>query len=74
MASHATHRLDHQRTRDETIVESLVIPFAVIVLDVLCHGSAEVPHPDRNQPVQAFFLDRPDEAFGVRVRIGRAAE
>jgi alkanesulfonate monooxygenase SsuD/methylene tetrahydromethanopterin reductase-like flavin-dependent oxidoreductase (luciferase family) len=28
--------------------------------------------PDRNQPVEAFFFDRPDEAFRVRVRIWRA--
>ena len=28
--------------------------------------------PDRNQPVQAFFFDRPHETFRVRVRIGRA--
>jgi len=49
-----------------------VIPFAVVVRDVLGHGAAEVPIPDRNQPVQAFFFDRPHEPFRVRVRIGRA--
>jgi hypothetical protein len=27
---------------------------------------------ERNQPVQAFFFDRPHEPFGVGVRIGRA--
>jgi hypothetical protein len=51
MASHATYRLDDRPARDELIVESLVIPFAVIVLDVLCYGAAEMPGPDRNQPV-----------------------
>jgi hypothetical protein len=47
MASHATYRLDDRPARDELIVEfeSLVIPFAVIVLDVLCHGAAEMPGP-----------------------------
>ena len=32
-ASHATRHLDHRRARDQPIVESLVIPFAVVVLD-----------------------------------------
>ena len=39
------------------IVESLVIPFFVVVLDVLRHGPPEVPLPYRNQPVEAFFVD-----------------
>ena len=70
--SHATRHLDYRRARDEAIVEALMMPFAVIVLDVLRHGPPEMPLPDRNQPVQAFFLDRPDDAFRVGVRIGRA--
>lgn len=72
MASHATRHLDRWRARDEAIVESLVIPFAVVVLDVLRHGPPEVPLPDWNQAVKAFFFDRPHEAFSVGVRIGRA--
>ena len=49
-----------------------MIPFAVVVLDVLRHGAPEMPLPDRNQPVKAFFLDRPHTAFRVGVRIRRA--
>ena len=40
-----------------------MIPFAVVVLDVLCDRPPEMPLPDRNQPVQAFFFDRPHEAY-----------
>ena len=56
-ASHATRHLNHQRACDEAVVESLVIPFFVVMLDGLRHGRPEVPLPDRNQPVQAFFFD-----------------
>jgi len=34
-ASHATRLADHRRARDQLIIEALVIPFALIVLDVL---------------------------------------
>ena len=49
-----------------------MIPFGVVVLDVLRHGATEVPLPDRNQSVEAFFFDRPHKAFRVGVRIGGA--
>jgi hypothetical protein len=48
-----------------------MIPFAVVVLDVLRHGLPEMPLPDRNQPVKAFFLDRPHETFRVGVGVSR---
>src|SRR5215204_1529865 len=45
-ASHATRHLDHRRAGDESIVESLVITFAEVVVDVLRHGlPAARPHP-----------------------------
>jgi hypothetical protein len=44
----------------------------VVVLDVLPHIPPEMPIPERNQPVQALFFDRPNESFRIRVRIGRA--
>ena len=56
-------QLDRRLARDEVVVESLVIPFAVIMLDVLRHGPPEMPLPDRNQLVETFFFDRPHEAF-----------
>jgi hypothetical protein len=57
---YATRSIDDRRSRDESIVEALVIPFSVVVLDVLRHSAPEVPLPERNQPVEAFCLDRPD--------------
>jgi hypothetical protein len=45
--------------------------FAVVVLDVFRDGAAEVPLAHRNQPVQAFFFDRPHEPFRIGVRIWR---
>jgi hypothetical protein len=69
-ASHATGKLDHRRDRDEAIVKALVIPFAVEMLDVLCHRPPEMPLADRNQPVEAFFFDRPHEAFRMTFAFG----
>jgi hypothetical protein len=62
---HTSCHLDHGRGGDEAIADTLVIPFGVLVLDVLRYGAPEVPFPDRNQPVQAFFFDRPHDPFGI---------
>jgi hypothetical protein len=66
--------LDRRRARNEAFVESLMIPFAVIVLNVLRHSTLEMPTSEWNQPVQTFFFDRPHEAFRVRVGIRRARD
>jgi hypothetical protein len=70
MTSHTIRHPDDRRGRNEAIVQSLVIPFGVVVLDVLPHGAPEVPLTDRNQPVQAFFFNRPYEPFRVRDAFG----
>jgi hypothetical protein len=72
MTSHTIRHRDDRRDRDEASVESLMIPFAVVVLDVLRHGESEVPLSDRNQPVQAFFFGRPHEPLRVSICIRRA--
>ncbi len=41
---------------DQLIAQTLMIPFAMIVLDELGDGSSERPLPDANQPVQADSL------------------
>ena len=69
MPSHATRHPDDRRARDEAIVEALVVPFSVIVRDVLGHRAPEMPISDRNQPVQTLFFDRPNKTFRVGVRI-----
>src|SRR5687767_6954575 len=62
MASDATPHLDHWQARNQAIAESLVIPFAVVMLDECRHGSPEMPLADRNQPIEAFFFDRSYES------------
>jgi hypothetical protein len=70
-APHPPPDIDHKRARDQPIAEPLMIPFSVIVLDVLRHRAPEVPLPDRHDPSQALFFDGSDEALGVRIGIGR---
>ena len=44
-------------------------PFGIVVGDVLRHGPSDVLLATRHQPVETLLLDRPDETFGVRIRI-----
>ncbi len=48
-----------------------MIAFAMIVRDVLGQGLPEMPLAERNDAIETFLFDGPDEALGVRVRIGR---
>ena len=50
---HAIRPVDDRQSSDESVVETLVIPFLVIVLDELRHRAPEMPLPDRNQPVNS---------------------
>ena len=62
---------------DQLIAQALMVAFAMIVLDELANGSPEGRFTDKNDPVQAGFLDRPNEALRVRVEIrgtGRQAD
>jgi hypothetical protein len=45
-----------------------MIPFAMIVRDELGDRAPDVTLPQRHDPVQTFFLDRPDESFRVGIR------
>ncbi len=42
-----------------------MIPLAMVVLDKLSDRSPEVAVPERNQPIQERFLDRPHEILSV---------
>ena len=60
-APHAARPVGHRRARDQSIVETLMIPLAVIVLDELGDGAAEMGLPDRNQlsiPVKTILRAR----------------
>src|SRR4030095_494687 len=61
-------RIGRGRPRNQPIVESLVIPFEMIVLHKLRDRASEVPLPQRNHSTETFFLDRPNESLGVRLR------
>ena len=54
---------------DQLIAQALMIAFAMIVLDELGDGSPERRFTEENHPVQAGFLDRPNEALRVCVEI-----
>ena len=47
------------------------IAFVMIVRDVLGHGLLEVPLAERNDAIETFLFDGPDEALGVGIRIRR---
>ena len=71
-APHAAHPVVYRHGRDESIVETLMIPLAMIVRDELRDGVSKMPLADGNDPIETFLLDRPDESLGVGVRVGRA--
>jgi hypothetical protein len=66
-----TAALDRRRAGDEFVVEPLVIPFTVVVLDELRNGPAEMTFADRNHSAETLFLDRAHEALRVGIRVGR---
>jgi hypothetical protein len=64
---HATDRADCRRTRDQRILQPLMIPLSVVVLDELAYRAIEVALTDRNHPVEALFFDRSDEPLRVGI-------
>lgn len=55
---------------DELVVDSLVMPLAVVVLDVLSDDSPEMALAERNDVVEAFAADAANEALGEGVEVG----
>ena len=53
-------------------MQTLVVPLVVIVRRERAACPVQVPLTEEDDPVEAFFFDRTDEAFGVRVAIRRA--
>jgi len=56
---------------NESIVNTLVIPFPMVVGDEFGERPAQVGFPEDDDLIQAFLLDGPNEAFRVRIAIGR---
>jgi hypothetical protein len=56
---------------DELVVQSLMIAFAVVMLDELVHRLAEMTLAQRYHPIQALLLDRSHEPLRVCVAVRR---
>ena len=68
---HAAGPTTCRRRHDQCVLESLMIPFTVIVVDELRDGLSEVALAERNHPVETFFFDGSHEALRVGIRIRR---
>ena len=53
------------------VVQSLMIAFAVVMLDELVHRCPEMPFPQRNHPIQTLFFNRSYEPLRVCVTVRR---
>jgi hypothetical protein len=56
---------------DQPILESLMIPLAMVVINEFLERPAEVALTERHQSIEALVFDRPHESLGVGVGIGR---
>ena len=68
--AHPTRHGNGRLVSNETIHQPLVIPFGVVVLDVLCYGAPDVPSPigiSRSRHSSVFEINEP-----FRDRVGRA--
>ncbi len=54
---------------DQRILQTLMIPLAVVVLDELGDRPSEVPFTLRDHPVETLVLDRPHKPLRVRIRV-----
>ena len=68
MASHVAG----WRSRNQLVVETLVIPFAMVVRDKFRDRAPEMTLPYWNHPVETFLFDRSDEPLSVRIRVRSA--
>ncbi len=57
---------------DQLVSQPLVIPFAVIVGDVLADRTTQRSFAEEDHAVQALLFDRAHEALGPGVQVGRA--
>src|SRR5262249_6384540 len=56
-------------TLNQGVLETLMIPLAVVMRNELRHCSSEVPFAQQNHAVETFLLDRPHKPLRVRIRI-----
>ena len=58
---HSAGCIECRPPRNQLVLESLMIPFTMIVVDELCDGPPEVMLADWNDSIQALLFDRPHE-------------
>jgi hypothetical protein len=58
-----------RRALDQRILQTLMIPLAVVVRDELGHRSSEMWFAQWDYPVETFLPDRPHKPLRVRIRI-----
>ena len=51
----------------------LMVSLEVVVLNVLSREEAQVAGAERDHSIETFLFDRPNEPFGVRLRLGPAS-
>jgi hypothetical protein len=63
--------LARRDTFNQPIAQPLMIPFTMVVRHEFCDGPPEMAFTERHHPIETLFFDRPHEAFGVSIRVGR---
>ena len=71
MPTNGTAGVLRWRLIDERVVESLVVPLAVIVCYELGERPPQVPLTERDDAIQAFLFDGAYEPLRMRIAIGR---
>jgi len=51
---------------NQGVLQTLMIPLALLVFDELGHRSSEMPFPQWDHPVETLFLDRSHKPLIVR--------
>src|SRR5678816_3450691 len=57
---------------DQSVVQPLMISFAVVMGKVFADGSSPRVFAEKNHSLQPFLLDRPYETFSECVQVGRS--
>ena len=71
VSTHSTDTPFRTLAVNQFVVQSLMIPLAMIMGDKFRDSPSMMALAERNQAVQTFLFDRADEPFGVGVGIGR---
>src|SRR5262249_8237228 len=68
---HMTHMTTHgSLRRDESVFETLMIAFGMIMVQVLVDDIIEGAFTDHDHLLQGFLLDGTDDPFAVRIEMG----